>query len=158
MPDEANRRVARVDKQEFKEMPASWSDEERGQYLRRLLRCKGIDPGRLFRIEYYPHRLCWLIHQQPMHSAPAAPAALQGDGAFFTQVMAEFRRTARTAFASVAAHSLHFASHGCNYQLPPEPEEISTADLVDELGDVGDDGSGVRFDNEGGWQAKQSEN
>jgi len=54
MRSELRRYVARINKHELAAMPASWSERERGQYLRVLLQLHGIDPDGIYRIEYYP--------------------------------------------------------------------------------------------------------
>jgi hypothetical protein len=143
-------RIARVDRHELGEFPSSCSDAERGQRLRRLLHLRGIDPGRLFRVEYYPHHLCWLVLQEPADVQSAAVGGPQSDATFYTQILGEFRRSARTAYSRVAAHSLQFARFGCKYELPPEPQDMTPADLADQLG--GPAPVNVRFDPEGGWQ------
>jgi hypothetical protein len=137
-----------VDKQELADLPPSWSDAQRGQYLERLLRSKGIDPGRLFRVEYYPYHLCWLVYQE----YTTTPGIERTPAATGTLILSEFRRTARSACTRAAAHSLQFARFGCKYRLPPAPEELTPADLVDQLGGIASRESAVRFDPEGGWQ------
>ena len=161
MPNEPTRRVARVDKAELSEMPAHWTDPERGRYLRRLLRRKGIDPDRLYTVEYFPKHLCWLLTQEVRPAWPGAGAAAppaQTDGGFYLQAATEFRRTARAAFARLAAHSSHFASFGCLYQLPEKPQETTPADLAKLLEGSAPKDTAVRFDAEGGWQIHPSPN
>src|SRR5438270_1623489 len=121
MPNESIRRMARLEKHELSEIPSHWSKEERGRYLWRLLRDKGIDPGRLYTVEYFPYRQCWLLtqeieqgpHQRPIAMAPPCKGGLH----FYTQVSTELRRMALSAFAAAAARSAHFARFGCDYQL-----------------------------------------
>src|SRR5207249_9967061 len=107
-------RLARVNKRELADVPAAWTEPERGQYLRLLLRGKGIDPDRLFRVEYHPRRHCWLVIQDPPPSAGFVPRLSQpghsaADAALYREVMNLFRRTAQAAFAALAAQSSHFA-------------------------------------------------
>ena len=64
MRSERPRRTARLEKQELAEIPSHWSKEEQGHYLWRLLRERGIDPGRLYTVEYYPYHQCWLLTQE----------------------------------------------------------------------------------------------
>ncbi len=156
MPSEPSQRVARIDKSDLADLPAEWSEQERGRHLRRLFTQRGIDPHRLFRVEYYPDRQCWLLLQDA--AAGASPPSRQSDQRLFRQVMAEFRRAAVTAFARHAARSMHFARHGRPYQLPPKPQELTTAKLADLLGGLRDGQDEVYFTNEGGWQVKPSEN
>jgi hypothetical protein len=160
MVHQPTRRVVRLNKHELTEMPAPWSNRERGQYLRMLLRFKGIDPDRLYQVDYYPRRHCWLLTQEteanptppPSVSTPPGP----GDEVFYVQAQAELRRAASTAFAALAAHSRHFASFGCDYRLPPRPQEVTPADLVHQMGAPDQRDAAVRFDSEGGWQAGPS--
>jgi hypothetical protein len=160
MSAEPVRHIARIDKQELAEMPSIWSDRERGRYLRHLLRARGIDPGGLFHIEYYPHRGCWLFSQtkmsarQPAHETPLFP----DEEKFFLQTLAQLRNAARSAFAAVAATSIHFASHGCAYALPSRPQEVSAADLAHLLGRDAGMNPPVQFNAEGGWQPEPSDN
>ena len=154
MCNQPTRRVARLDKRELADMPSSWSSQERGEYLWLLLRFRGIDPNRLYRVEYFPLRNCWLLIQESAGAAisvAAAPPSGPTSAAFYQQLSAELSRSARSAFAMAAAHSLHFASVGCKYQLPPKPQEISPAELTNLLGGAVPQ-SAVRFDSEGGWQ------
>src|SRR5918911_533444 len=122
MPNEPGRRVARVDKSELSAMPEGWTHRERGRHLRRLLERKGIAPDRLFAVEYFPKHQCWVLTQDAEAAAPpgAAPPA-QPEEVFYLQTVTEFRRPAGGAFASLAARSAHFASFGCDYQLPEKP-------------------------------------
>lgn len=147
--------VARVDRRELAEMSPAWTDRERGQFLRLLLRREGIDPGRLYRVEYFPLRRCWLLTQ---NAEPDEAPAVGSDEQFYAIIVAELRRTARLAWAALAAQSSHFAQSGCEYQLPPKPQELTTAGLADLLGGPGEGGPGVRFDSEGGWHTEPSEN
>ena len=159
MVSESITRVARLDKRELADMPASWSDCERGWHLRALLRLKGIDPHRLYSVEYYPYRSCWVLSQVSPSLATAASAApAQEAEAFYLQAITEFRRTARLAFAAAAARSRHFAVFGCPYQLPLKSQEITPAELRNLIGDAGQAKGGVRFNDEGGWQTEPSAN
>jgi hypothetical protein len=153
--------MARLEKRELAEIPAHWSKEEQGEYLWRLLRDKGVDPGRLYTVEYFPHRQCWLLTQEiepgarprPIASTPASEAGRR----FYTQVSTELRRTALSAFAAVAGRSAHFARFGCDYELPPKPQETTPADLVRLLGGPAAEDARVRFTSEGGWQSAPPE-
>lgn len=161
MANEPRRCVARVDKSELSELPAHWTDRERGRYLRRLLRRKGIEPDRLYRVEYFPKHLCWVLTQDTEPDEPAGPAAsfpAQADAAFYLHAVAEFRRTARAAFVNLAAHSSHFAFFGCPYQLPERPQETTPAALAQLLGESASPGATIRFDGEGGWRVRPSAN
>lgn len=158
MPSEPSHLVARIDKSDLADLPGAWSEQEHGRYLRLLLRQRGLDPHRLFRVEYYPHRQCWLLIQEGESEASPPPAPRQPDRLFYRQVTAELRRAALTAFASQAARSVHFASHGRPYQLPPKPQELTPAKLADLLGGSAEERKSVQFTNEGGWQIKPSEN
>lgn len=148
--------MARLEKRELADIPCHWSKEERGQYLWRLLRDKGVDPGLLYTVEYFPYRRCWLLiqetdsgpHPRPIASAPPSEVGRL----FYAQVSMELRRTALAAFAAVAARSVHFARFGCHYQLPSKPQETTPAELVRSLGGPSDDEAHVRFTSEGGWQ------
>ena len=171
MPNQPTRRVARVDKSELSEMPAHWTDRERGRYLRGLLRRKGIDADRLYAVEYFPEHLCWVLTQKIESGPERQPSEVletsevwgltrptQTDEAFYLQAVTEFRRTARAAFARLAAHSSYFASFGCSYQLPEKPQETTAAELAELLRDPASRGVAVNFDAEGGWRARPLEN
>jgi hypothetical protein len=157
MRTERTQRLARLEKRELAEIPSHWSKAEQGEYLWRLFRDKGVDPGRLYTVEYFPHRQCWLLTQdidagtqlRPIASAPPSDAGLR----FYIQVSTELRRTALAAFAAVAGRSVHFARFGSNYELPPKPQETTPADLVRLLGGQRENDTRVRFTSEGGWQA-----
>jgi len=154
------RRLARLDKRELADIPLQWTKRERGQYLRRLLQFKGINPNSLYQVQYFPHRHCWLLTQE-VDPAPAPGSAgthppPQEDELFYLQALAEFRRTALAAFAAVAAQSPHFAQFGRPYQLPPEPQEMTPADLANLLGGSSEAGVPPRFDSEGGWRSAPS--
>jgi hypothetical protein len=157
MRTERPRRTARLEKRELAEIPSHWSKEEQGSYLWRLLRDRGIDPGRLYTVEYFPYHQCWLVTQEAEREPclrPVAAAPPSGGGRpFYTQVSTELRRTALTAVAALAAHSDHFARFGCKYQLPPKPQETTPADLVRSLGGQTDKDVHAQFTSEGGWQA-----
>jgi hypothetical protein len=150
-------RMARLERQELAEMPSHWSKEEQGRYLWRLLRNKGIDPDRLFALEYFPYRQCWLVTQETEHGPQRRPRAAAPPGKaslrFYVQVSTELRRTALAAFAAAASRSAHFARFGCAYQLPPKPQETTPADLVRLLGGPADQTAHIRFTTEGGWQS-----
>jgi hypothetical protein len=156
MRNEKTRRTVRLEKRELSEIPSQWSKEEQGQYLWRLLRDKGVDPGRLYTVEYFPYRQCWLLSQEcepglPMGHLATVPRG-EASQLFYTQVSTELRRTALAAFAAAATRSAHFASFGCKYQLPAKPQETTPADLVRSLGGATEEDVRVRFTSEGGWQ------
>jgi hypothetical protein len=148
------RRVARIDKWEVSDLPAAWSNGERGRYLRGLISSRGVQPGKLFYTEYYPDRSCWLLIQEPQGNDPPSsiPESALADESFFVQAMTQFRRSARAAFAAAAAQSTHFASHGCAYDLPDRPQEATPAELATLLGTAVDDSPAVRFTAEGEWR------
>jgi hypothetical protein len=157
------RRVARINKRHLSALPADWTQAERGRYLRLLFRVKGIDPDRLFHIEYFPQRRCWLL-LQPAAGLPdpapvdvAAPAS-RTDEAFYLQTAGALRRAAIAAFAAFAAHSSHFARAGAAYQLPAQPQELTSAHLKDLCGHSTPDSMPIRFTAEGGWLSGPSEN
>jgi hypothetical protein len=155
MPNESVQHVARIDKHELSEWPAEWSSRDRGQYLRLLLRLKGIDPERLYQTAYDPCRRCWVLTQllEPAPGTSVDPPPSPPDDAFFVQTLAVLRRTALSAFAALAAQSRHFACSGDRkYELPPKPEEVTPARLADLLGGPDAGGPAVSFDGEGGWR------
>jgi hypothetical protein len=153
MRTERPRRTARLEKRELAAMPSHWSKEDQGRYLWRLLREKGLNPGRLYTVEYFPYHQCWLLTQEADSRPIAVALPKEGARLFFTQVSTELQRTARAAFAALAARSEHFARFGCKYQLPPKPQETTPADLTRSLGGPADEDSHVQFTSEGGWQA-----
>jgi hypothetical protein len=146
--------TARLDKHELQAMLPSWSNRERGGYLQRLFRLKGVDPDRLYSVVYYPERQCWLLTQSLDRSSDRLVPLIAED-AFYAQALTELRRTARTAFAAAAARSVHFAANGCKYELPARPQELTAQELIRQLG-AASDAIGVRFDSEGGWHAHAS--
>jgi len=162
MPNDPSKRVARINKQELTDMPAAWTDQERGQFLRLLLQFKGIDPHRFYTVVYYPERSCWLVSQEPAGGRHTTVGAnLPGDKAdeaLYRRLRDEFRRTAVAAVAALAAHSPHLARHGGKYQLPPKLQEITPTDLLGMIGGPGAGGPPVRFDTEGGWHSEPSDN
>lgn len=151
MPSEPRQHVTRIDRRDLADLPPEWTDQERGRHLRLLFQQRGIDPDRLFRLEYYPHRHCWVLIQDADPRADKLPPH-QPDRMFYRQVTAEFRRA---ALAALAAHGPHFLG---KFQLPPEPQELTPAKLIDLLGGPGGDAAPVRFTSEGGWRASPSEN
>jgi hypothetical protein len=156
MENEAPRRVARIDRAELAVLGGDTPLPERGRRLWRLLRGKGIDPGRLYHVEYYPVHHCWLVTQDEGPPAERTPQPLteKADLLFFVQVMTELQYVARSACRAMAAHSMHFARFGRKFQ-PPEPaKELPLADLVEQLGGPGDDTASVRFDSEGRWRSE----
>jgi hypothetical protein len=160
MVSEPTTRVARVDKRELADMPASWTNCQRGRHLRALLRLKGIDPNRLYTVEYYPYRSCWVLIQmlEPRLAMTTLAVPAQEAEAFYLQAISEFRRAARLAFAAAAARSRHFAVFGCPYELPAKIQEITPADLRELIGSAGEEKASVRFNDEGGWQTEPSAN
>ncbi len=157
-----NQRVARIDRQELTDLPANWSNEERGQYLRVLLKRKGVDVNRLYRLEYYPYHYCWLMLQEQRGEELAVDTDERpqeaADAEFYSRMMAEFRRTAMSAMAALAARAPHFVRHGGKYQLPSPPRELTSRELEEMLGGAEQDRFSISFDTEGGWQFGPSEN
>jgi hypothetical protein len=155
-------RVARIDQREFADLLAGGTDQERGRRLRLRLHYKGIDTRRLYRTEYHPDRRCWLLIQGGEAEFPAGPVEVpppgKDDARFYRHTAAEFRRTARIAFAALAAASPHFARFGRSYHAPEPGRELTAAELAGLLGGPGDDGPTVNFDGEGGWRSDPSEN
>jgi hypothetical protein len=147
MEQEVTPRLARLNRQDLDDMPGHWSDRERGQYLRLLLRLKGIDPGRLYTVSYFPHRSCWLLTQTVAPAEPMAAVRDKPDDLFYHEAIAEFRRTACLALAR------HPRSAG-SYELPPQPHPLTPTELAELLGGA-DDLPTVRFDGEGGWQTEE---
>jgi hypothetical protein len=156
MKTERPRRTARLEKRELAEIPSHWSKEEQGKYLWRLLRDKGVNPGRLYTVEYFPYHQCWLLTQEiepePYPRPVTAARPHEGGQLFFTQLSTELRRTALAAFAAAAVRSEHFARFGCKYQLPSKPQETTPADLARSLGGPSGRDARVQFTSEGGWQ------
>src|SRR5438105_3145344 len=110
-------RVARIDQQDLADVPAPWTHQERGQYLRLLLCGRGIDPNRLFQTEYFPNRRCWVLTQRTAEPAEPPPSPGHGladrsDETFYLQTLSEFRRAARFACRTLAAQSTYFACYG----------------------------------------------
>jgi hypothetical protein len=157
MRNQSTRRVIRLEKRELAEIPPQASLVERGRRLWRLLCEKGIDPSRLYSVEYYPYRRCWLLTQeiergpQRLPSAGAPPE--EASRMFSLQLSTELRRTALAAFAALAARSAQFARFGCDYQLPPKPQETTPAELARLLGGRIEADVQVHFTSEGGWEA-----
>jgi hypothetical protein len=151
-------RVARVNQHELRELPADWSDSQRGEYLWSLLQLRGIDPNRFYHLSYHPLPRCWLLTQESAAGGAGAAAGEAGEH-FFRRVMSQFRWAARAACAALAAHSPTFARCGGKYELPPVGEEVTPGDLANLLGGTSAPGpAATRFDGEGGWQARPSEN
>jgi len=150
--------MARLEKREILDVPPFWTKQERGQHLWCLLQDRGVDPSRFYTVEYFPYRHCWLLTQEKRvpekKRSDQGPPSGQASESFYVRALAELRRTARSAFGAVAARSLHFARFGCKYELPAKPQEITPADLAQQLGGLGGNRPGVRFDNEGGWRAE----
>jgi hypothetical protein len=154
--------VARVNRQELTDLPCEWNNPERGTYLRLLFQLKGIDPDRFYQVTYHPLPRCWLLTQEaapgPTATGATTPTARAAEQ-FYLEALAEFRSKARAACAALAAHSLHFARFGCAYRLPEQAQELTPADLANQLGgSPPSGGTSFRFDNEGGWKSRPSEN
>jgi hypothetical protein len=154
MPNESTRRLARIEKRELSDVPPHWTEQERGQHLWRLLVDKGIDPGRLYSVQYYPERHCWLLSQETETASSRLPPRRSISGKegelFYLQALAELRRTAKSAFGDQAARSSHFARNGCKYELPSTPQETSPRELARQLGGEAREVH-IRFTSEGGW-------
>ena len=148
MPDELNKSVARLDREELTALASLGSNRDRGRLLLRLLRLRGINPDRLYQVSYYPHRRCWLFTQELGPRAAPPASASQGDEAFFAQLSMELRRTALAACAAPPPRDRPTA----RCELPPTPLEMTPADLAELIGGGGPSPSAVRFDSEGGWQ------
>jgi hypothetical protein len=150
--------VARLNKAELSGMPPQWTSRERGQYLRALFRQKGVDPDRLYQVEYHPRQACWLLIQRmelvEQAATLTAPLSDQADELFYVRATDELRRT---ALAAVGRGSTFLAGPGGKYQLPEKAEEISPADLADLLGGPSAGDPPVRFDGEGRWRAPGSQ-
>jgi hypothetical protein len=148
--------MARLDKRELSDMPAHWTKPQRGLHLWHLLQDKGIDPNRLYTVQYFPDRQCWLAIQEvepgPRPRSQKATLSDKECELFYGQATAEFRWTAQVAFGSLAARSTHFARHGSKYELPTKPQETTPAELMHLLGGPAEPDLRVHFDSEGGWQ------
>jgi hypothetical protein len=160
MTAESDKHIARLDQQELADLPLQWTNAERGHYLRRLLRAKGVDPDRLYALTYHPRKRCWLLSQPRVASGPPAPAVQAGppseaDEAFYLRALTELRRSALAALASGAAQAS--LPLGARYELPAQPQETTPAALAKWLGEGGVSDRPVRFDSEGGWRAGLSE-
>jgi hypothetical protein len=150
MEHEPLKRVARLDRWEVAALPTQWTDEEKGQQLRLLLRERGIDPNRLYILTYHPRHHCWLFMQRCPES-PVAAAVGKPDDVFYRQLAAELRRTARVA-------SLSQGPWRVPYRLPDAPETLTPTELATELSAAGKLHSAVRFTREGGWHNGPSDN
>ena len=153
------RKVARLDKGAVSDFPPETSFQERGRSLRSLLLGHGIDPERLYLIEYYPRHHCWLLTQggEPeQRRAPVVRLAPTGtsDEALYLELMTALQRAARVACAAMAASSTQYARSGGKYQLPEKPQELTTAELAELLGDADAGDRSIQFDSEGRWRAK----
>src|SRR5262249_52092848 len=130
-------RVARINRQDLADLPREWSHAEAGNYLRLLFQFKGIDPDRFYQVTYHPLALCWVLTQEGSSSRAAGGAPMptaRTAEQFYLEVVAEFRTKARAACAALAMNSLHFARFGCAYRLPEQPQEVTPADLANQLG------------------------
>jgi hypothetical protein len=148
--------MARIDKRELTDVPAHWTKQQRGLHLWQLLGDKGIDPNRLYTVQYFPDHHCWLVIQEVEsglrpHSRKTTLSDKECE-LFYVQATAELRRTAQLAFGSLAARSTHFACYGRKYELPTKPQETTPAELVKLLGGPAEPDLRVHFDSEGGWQ------
>jgi hypothetical protein len=158
METEQRRHVVRIDRAELAGAGPDVPLPERGRFLRRLLQDKGIDPDRLYHVEYFATHHCWLLTQEevPGRRPASPPPHDRADTLFFVRVMSELQHVARAACRSLAAHSSHFARFGRKFQ-PPEPaKEVALSELVDLLGGPGNDTASVRFDSEGRWRSEPS--
>jgi hypothetical protein len=145
--------MARIERAELAGLGGDMPLTERGRFLRELLQAKGIEPDRLYRVEYYPTHHCWLVTQAAGSRLPEAGARRpRADAVFYAQAIVEFQRVARAACAAMAAHSMHFARFGRKYELPEPERELPLSDLVSLLGDTGPETPPVRFDSEGRWR------
>jgi hypothetical protein len=152
METEPLQRVARIERAELAGLGSDTPLSERGRFLRGLLQSKGIDPDRLYRVEYFPSHHCWLVTQDAGPQRPGRPSGgPKADELFYVQAIGDFQRVARAACAAMAAHSMHFARFGRKYELPEPERELPLSDLVTQLGGTGDDTPSVRFDSEGRW-------
>jgi hypothetical protein len=151
MSHDPGKRVARIDRREVAALPAQWTDLEKGHQLRLLLHERGIDANRLYLLTYHPPHRCWLFTQGGAEPALVAPAPGKGDDLFYRQLTADLGRTARVACATWGACRAY-------YQLPDVPYEITSADLVRQLGAPDDAQPAVRFTREGGWQTEPCSN
>jgi hypothetical protein len=152
MEHEPVTRVARLDRWEVAALPTQWTDEEKGQQLRLLLRERGIDPNRLYFLTYHPRHHCWLFTQRcPEPGAHGAMAAGKADDAFYRQLTTELRRTARVASAT-------HGSWWTPYRLPEVPEILTPSELATELSAAGNIRPSLRFTPEGGWHTEPSDN
>ncbi len=152
---EDRHRIVRIDRSEFADMPAGWTSTDRGQYLRMLLQLKGIDTARLYRVEYYPLRGCWVLTQEiepPRKRDRERSGREDSDAAFFLRAASEFRRSAVAAFAAQEGRSTHFAKNGAPYELPAKPQDLSAAELKDLLGKPAKPPKPAQFNPEGGWR------
>jgi hypothetical protein len=158
MPEHSSRRVARIDKSDLANLPAPWTDAERGRHLVGLLEKQGIVLSQFYHVEYYPRHQCWLLSQQGETVAAVAAAAQENDDVrVFRQLTQECRRAAQAAWRILAMKSVHFAANGCDYRLPPEPEVLTPGGLAKWLGDSADADSSIRFTSEGGWQERSEQ-
>jgi len=159
MSERASQQIARLDRHELTEMPPQWTDAERGQFLRRLLRLKGIDTGRYFGVTFHPYRRCWLISQAagPGRSAdePQIPT-LKEDANLYLRLRHELARAARAAVSALVAQSPEFARLGCKYKLPTPAPEMTPAAFAHLLGQAAQKPIHAEFDSEGGWQPSEN--
>jgi hypothetical protein len=154
MENEPRRHVVRIDRAELAGLGGDLAPAARGRWLRQLLCGKGIDPDRLYLVEYYPAHHCWLLTQDEGPRSDPPPSGDRADTLFYVRVMTEFQQVARSACRALAANSPHFARFGRKFQ-PPEPaRELPLSDLVDQLGGGGDATTSVRFDSEGRWHSE----
>ena len=151
MEHEPVKRVARLDRWEVAALPTQWTDEEKGCQLRLLLRERGIDPNRLYFLNYHPRHHCWLFTQRCPEPEALVATAGKADDAFYRQLAGELRRTARLA-------SVSQGTWWVPYRLPDAPEIVSPSELAMELSAAGEARASVRFNREGGWQSGPSAN
>jgi hypothetical protein len=144
------KRVARLDRWEVVALPTQWTDEDKGQQLRLLLRERGIDPNRLYLLTYHPRHHCWLFTQRCAEPGSVVTAG-KPDDVFYRQLAGELRRTARAA-------TLSQGPWWAPYRLPDVPEAVTPAELAMELSATGEPNPAVRFTREGGWHTDPSAN
>lgn len=146
----------RISKEELSALASECPPHDQGRYWWSRFQAAGLDPEKPYQLEYFPLRRCWVALQQ--RSEPfSGPCSIETRPQaqlrrFHEQLMAELRRTARAAFASLAASSTYFASTGAEYELPTQPVETTTAALAEWLRREGVELSPlVQFTSEGSW-------
>jgi hypothetical protein len=159
MSDSPSQQIARLNRHELTEMPPQWTDADRGQFLRMLLRLKGIDASRYFRVTYHPYRRCWLVSQAAGQGRPATEpqmSTVKEDANLYLRLQHDLARAARAAVTALVAQSPEFARRGCPYELPTPTQELTPAAFADLLGQAAQKPSAAEFDSEGGWQPSEN--